>query len=132
MFETVDKAEENLKPTVEVQEETFCPRCGSFLKVTARRGQPLISCPKCGYNKPVPKNETPKQNLHIGRSIEIAVIDKKKEASLRTFPTVNVQCPVCGKNESETWTMAVGGETTNSTITFLRCTSCGNTRRESG
>jgi DNA-directed RNA polymerase subunit M/transcription elongation factor TFIIS len=132
MFETVEKIELNPKPVIDAPQESFCPRCGSFLKVEAKKGHPLLSCLKCGYNKPIGQNQVPKQNIRLRHPSEIAVIDKKEEAALRTFPTVNVQCPVCGKNESETWTVAVGGETANSTVTFFRCTTCGHTRRETG
>ena len=131
MFENL-KTELNPKSVSDVPQENFCPICGSFLKVVGRRGMPLLSCSKCGYNKPFEQNQAPKQNIRLGHSSEIAVIDKKEAAALRTFPTVNVQCPACGKKESETWTVTVGGETTQSAITFFRCTSCGNTRREMG
>jgi DNA-directed RNA polymerase subunit M/transcription elongation factor TFIIS len=110
----------------------FCPQCGALLKIVAPKKAPLLACPKCAYNKPIEQNEVTKQNVHRGHPVEIAVIDKNKEATLRPLPTVIAICPKCGKNKSETWTIAVGGETANSTVTFFRCTTCGHTRRETG
>jgi DNA-directed RNA polymerase subunit M/transcription elongation factor TFIIS len=110
----------------------FCPECGALLKV-ANKSAPALKCPKCKYNKPIQQEEAKqKTNIHQGQPGEIAVIDKKEEATLRPNPTINVLCPKCGKNQSETWTVAVGGETTRSTLTFFRCTTCGTTRRETG
>jgi len=108
----------------------FCPECGALLQV-AKKGATL-RCPKCKYQKPI-KTEEPQQktNIHLGKSVEIAVIDKKT-ASLRQLPTVKIVCETCGHTESETWTVETANETIHSTITFFRCTKCGATRRESG
>ena len=108
----------------------FCPMCGAVLKIVGR-GAPSLSCPKCKYQNPIEQLEaTLKTNVHSGKVVEIAVIDRNGEEALRPLPTVNVVCPTCGKTESETWVVQVGGETTKSTLTFFRCTSCGTTRRE--
>jgi hypothetical protein len=56
----------------------------------------------------------------------------KKAAGLRTFPTIGVICPASGKTGSETWAVPVGSDGTTSSLTFLRCISCGHTRRETG
>ncbi len=110
----------------------FCPECGALLKIT-NKSAPSLKCPKCKYQETIRQKESKqKTNVRQGQPIEIAVIDKTKEATLRPNPTVNVLCPACGKNQSETWTIAVGGETTRSTLTFFRCTTCGTTRRETG
>ena len=131
-FETIERIEENIEPINDASQENFCPRCGSFLKVVGRRGEPLFSCSKCGYSKPLGQNQVPKQNLRQGQHVEIAVVDKEKESALRTFPTVAATCPACGNKVAETWTVAFGAETTPSSVTFFRCTKCGNTRRETG
>ncbi|MCW4019517.1 MAG: RPA12/RPB9/RPC11 RNA polymerase family protein [Candidatus Bathyarchaeota archaeon] len=110
----------------------FCPKCGKLLKITNRKGAPLLSCPKCRYKKLLNQNQTAKHRIHHGRPSEIAVIAKDEESSLRPLPTVNVICPTCGKSESETWVVALGGEVPSSTVTFFRCTKCGKTRREVG
>jgi DNA-directed RNA polymerase, subunit M/Transcription elongation factor TFIIS len=108
----------------------FCPECGALLQVT-KKGTTL-RCPKCKYQKPLKQEETKqKTNIHLGKSVEIAVIDKKT-ASLRQLSTIKIVCPVCGHTESETWTVETANETIHSTVTFFRCTSCGATRREAG
>jgi DNA-directed RNA polymerase subunit M/transcription elongation factor TFIIS len=108
----------------------FCPNCGALLQV-AKKGTTL-RCPKCKYQKPLTQPEMmQKANMHTGKPVEIAVIDKKT-ASLRQLSTIRIVCPVCGHTESETWTVETANETIHSTITFFRCTSCGATRREAG
>ena len=108
----------------------FCPECGALLQVT-KKGTTL-RCPKCKYQKPIKQQETTqKTNIPLGKSVEIAVIDRKA-ASLRQLPTVKVVCPVCGHTESETWNVETANELIHSTVTFFRCTSCGATRREAG
>ncbi len=69
--------------------------------------------------------------VHLGKSVEIAVIDKNA-ASLRQLSTVKVVCLTCGHTESETWNVEAADENIHSTITFFRCTKCGTTRREAG
>lgn len=108
----------------------FCPECGALLKV-ANKGTTL-RCPKCKYKKPLKQGDTTqKTNVHLGKSVEIAVIDKKT-ASLRQLPTVKIVCPECGYTESETWTVETANEAIHATVTFFRCTKCGATRRETG
>jgi DNA-directed RNA polymerase subunit M/transcription elongation factor TFIIS len=108
----------------------FCPECGALLQV-AKKGTAL-RCPKCKYQKPIEKQGTvQKANIHSGKPVEIAVIDKTA-ASLRQLSTVRIVCPVCSHTESETWTVETANETIHASITFFRCTSCGATRRESG
>jgi DNA-directed RNA polymerase subunit M/transcription elongation factor TFIIS len=109
----------------------FCPQCGGLLQVV-KKGTPSLRCPKCKYQKPLEQEDTKqKVKVHCGKSIEIAVIDKKA-ASLRQLSTVNVVCQTCGHTESETWNVEAADETIHSTITFFRCTNCGATKRESG
>jgi DNA-directed RNA polymerase subunit M/transcription elongation factor TFIIS len=132
MFETVEEIVLSPKPVNDVSQENFCPRCGSFLKVVGQRGLPLLSCSRCGYSKPLGENQVSKQNVHRGQPAEIAVVNKEEESALRTFPTVTATCPTCGNKLAETWTVAVGAETTTSSVTFFRCTKCGSTRRETG
>lgn len=107
----------------------FCQECGALLQV-AKKGITL-RCPKCKYQKPIEKETTQKMNVHLGKSVKIAVIDKKA-ASLRHLPTVKVVCPECGHTESETWNVETANETIHATVTFFRCTKCGATRRETG
>jgi DNA-directed RNA polymerase subunit M/transcription elongation factor TFIIS len=111
----------------------FCPNCGTLLKIVPHKIVPSqAACPKCKYAKSINQNEDEKQNIRLKRQLEIAVIDRRDESVLRPFPMVTAICPACGKNKCETWSIAVGGETANSTLTFFRCIACGNTRREAG
>ncbi|MCW3998733.1 MAG: RPA12/RPB9/RPC11 RNA polymerase family protein [Candidatus Bathyarchaeota archaeon] len=108
----------------------FCPKCGALLQV-AKKGAAL-RCPKCKYQEPLKEEETKqKATLRLGKSAEIAVIDRKA-ASLRQLSTVKVVCPICGHTESETWTVETANETIHASVTFFRCTNCGATRRETG
>jgi len=109
----------------------FCPQCGGVL-LLVKKGAPLLKCPKCKYQEPL-RQQVAKQkiNVHLGKSAEIAVIDKQA-ASLRQLPVVKMVCQTCEHNESETWIVEAADETIHSTITFFRCTNCGATRRESG
>jgi DNA-directed RNA polymerase subunit M/transcription elongation factor TFIIS len=109
----------------------FCPKCGALLQVV-KKGNISLQCVKCKYKEPLShEEENQKINVHYGKSIEIAVIDKKT-ALLRQLPTVKVVCQTCGCTESETWNVETANETIHSTITFFRCTNCGTTRREAG
>jgi DNA-directed RNA polymerase subunit M/transcription elongation factor TFIIS len=111
---------------------SFCPNCGKILKVLHKRN-PALQCTKCGYKTEFKPDSKSNYNHKIvnHRFNEIALIDETA-ARLRTFPTVGVICPECGKAGSETWTIPVGSDGTTSSLTFFRCISCGHTRRESG
>ena len=107
----------------------FCPNCKSILKVTGVSA--ALRCQKCGcqveFNGKGGSDH--KLNNDIREKNEIAVISRK-ESGLKTFPVVQFVCPECGKKVSETWTVAVGSEGRTSTLTFLRCISCGYTTRD--
>jgi DNA-directed RNA polymerase subunit M/transcription elongation factor TFIIS len=114
-----------------VTKMNFCPQCGALLQLI-KKGEPSLRCPKCKYQKPLEQEKTKqKVNVSNGKSVEIAVIDRKI-ASLRQLPTVKVVCLTCGHTESEIWNVEAADETIHSTITFFRCTKCGTTKRESG
>jgi DNA-directed RNA polymerase subunit M/transcription elongation factor TFIIS len=110
----------------------FCPQCGALLKI-AKKGSPSLRCPKCKYQEPLEK-ERAIQKIWVknGKAVEIVVVDKDKEATLRVLPTIHVVCEICGNTASETWTVEAADETIHSTVTFFRCTKCKTTRRESG
>ena len=110
----------------------FCPKCGTLLQV-AKKGSPSLRCPKCKYQEPL-KKEAPIQKIWAknGKAVEIAVVDKDKEATLRLLPTIHIVCETCGNTQSETWNVEAANENIHSTVTFLRCTKCKTTRRESG
>ena len=73
-----------------------------------------------------------KIRVRNGKPVEIAVVDKDKEAMLRQLPTIHIVCETCGNTQSETWNVEAADETVHSTVTFFRCTKCKTTRRESG
>jgi DNA-directed RNA polymerase subunit M/transcription elongation factor TFIIS len=110
----------------------FCPKCGALLQV-AKKGSPSLRCPKCKYQEPL-KKEMAIQKIRVrnGKPVEIAVVDKDKEAMLRQLPTIHIVCETCGNTQSETWNVEAADETVHSTVTFFRCTKCKTTRRESG
>jgi len=95
----------------------FCPQCGALFQVV-KKGAPSLRCPKCKFQKPLTRAETKQKiNVHGGKSVEIAVIDKNV-ALLRPLSTVKVVCSTCGHTESETWSVETADETIHSTITF--------------
>lgn len=112
------------------QSLSFCPLCKMLLRTPAG-DHSLLRCKKCGYNSKIEHNVIVKTGRNNRQNIEIAVIDKEK-GNLRTQTTVKTTCEKCGNTESEAWTISVGSEGTTSEITFLRCISCGYTRREVG
>jgi DNA-directed RNA polymerase subunit M/transcription elongation factor TFIIS len=108
----------------------FCPVCKTLLRTVESRPMSL-RCKACGYRANVEQTLVLQTKPIQQRPSEIAVIDKEK-ASLYTQTVVQATCERCGKNESETWTVSVGSEGAVSAWVFLKCTSCGFTRREVG
>ena len=81
----------------------FCPKCGTLLQV-AKKGSPSLRCPKCKYQEPLKKEAAiQKTRVKNGKPVEIAVVDKDKEAMLRLLPTIHLVCETCGNTQSETW-----------------------------
>jgi DNA-directed RNA polymerase subunit M/transcription elongation factor TFIIS len=110
----------------------FCPKCGALLQVT-KKGPPSLRCPKCKHQEPLKKDETTQKiGLKNGKPIEIAVVDKDTEATLRLLPIIHMVCETCGNTQSETWNVETANENIHATVTFFRCTKCKTTRRESG
>ena len=108
----------------------FCPKCQSVLELVHGKSAE-IHCEKCHYRaKLLANNWILKRKIDpsVANRLEIAVVDRQ-EAKLRTFPVIHVICSECNNNTSETWTMAMGSQGTTG-VTFLRCTACGYTRRE--
>jgi len=112
----------------------FCPECGTRLvpkrPKEGKKGNVVLSCPKCGYKKrlaakklePIPKviEHSPQET--------IAVISKE-EQKLRVLPTVRVECPKCSNNLAYVWQVQTRGSDESSTQ-FFRCTKCNHTFRE--
>ncbi len=110
----------------------FCPRCGTRLvstrKKVGKKSILVLSCPKCGYEKPItgiieiaPKIEkTPEERV---------VVIGKDEQKLRTLPTVKIECPRCGNKLAYVWQVQTRGSDESSTQ-FFRCTKCHYTFRE--
>jgi len=113
----------------------FCPKCGSRLTPKKEKSgtetSVVLTCPKCGYTKPVPdKKVEPNITSVIQHNPQqlVAVIGKE-EQKLRTLPTVRIECPKCGNNLAYVWQVQTRGADESSTQ-FLRCTKCSYTFRE--
>ncbi len=109
----------------------FCPKCETRLTGTKKkRGERavlVLSCPKCGYEKPAASATLAKVIEH-GPQKRIAVIGKK-EQKLRVLPTVRMECPKCGNVKAYVWQVQTRG-TDESSTQFFRCTKCNYTFRE--
>ena len=111
----------------------FCPKCGMRLvleqKTANDEGHVLLVCPKCGYKKPVTREEhiTPRVMGHLEQE-RITVISEE-QAKIRTMPMTKVECPKCGNREAYWWMVQTRGADEASTQ-FFRCTKCGYTWRE--
>ena len=107
----------------------FCPNCGSRL-VNKPKNKTSLVCQKCGYQSESSDVKFPYDKLnHEKRPVSGLVILDKKAQSLRVFPIVNMLCPRCGAKTAEVWSMSFGSEN-NSQATFVKCVSCGYTKRE--
>jgi len=111
----------------------FCPNCGTRLtasrKKKGKKQAFLLSCPKCGYQKPAtsPPATLTKTVEHAPQE-QIAVIGKK-EQKLKTLPTVTIECPKCGNRTAYAWQVQTRGMDESATQ-FFRCTKCNFTFRE--
>ena len=111
----------------------FCPKCGTRLKPTRKKGQRkgalMLTCPKCAYKKEAAQPPTvAPQTIERTPQESIAVIGKE-EQKLRTLPTVRIECPKCGNNVAYAWQVQTRGSDESSTQ-FFRCTKCNYTFRE--
>jgi DNA-directed RNA polymerase subunit M len=104
----------------------FCPKCGARLIHDFTDKKPL-HCSKCRYVSKTSK--TKKIQNKIEKEPSVVVIDKKM-LEMKTFPTIEVECPKCKGKIAEVWSMTMGSNE-KSDATFYRCTSCRHTRRES-
>lgn len=114
---------------MKVSTMNFCPKCGALLQVS-KKGSLSFRCPKCKYQEPLRAMQ--RIGVRNGKLVEIAVVDKEKEESLRQLPTIRIVCQTCGNNQSEIWNFEAADETIHSTVTFFRCIKCKTTRREYG
>ncbi len=103
-----------------------------FILTRKRGGEGItyvMSCSKCGYEKPVEKTSLTLVKI-VGPSPResIAIIDREAK-ELRTLPTVRMECPRCKNNLAYVWQVQTRGSDESSTQ-FFRCTKCGYTYRE--
>jgi len=110
----------------------FCPKCGMRLTVVgvATRGTAAVTlrCPSCGYQKRTGSKRVAARVIEPERRESVIVIGKR-EASIKTSPTMKVECPRCGNMEAYVWLVQTRGADESSTQ-FFRCTKCGQTWRE--
>jgi len=111
----------------------FCPKCGMRLTPVRKKEREktvlFLSCPKCGYMKPVTPEATTRPKVIEHPPQERIAIIGKKEQKLRTLPTVKIECPKCGNNLAYAWQVQTRGSDESSTQ-FFRCTKCNYTFRE--
>ena len=109
----------------------FCPKCGTRL-VLKRKGnskEPVLTCPKCGYEKPAETLiPSPRRITEIRPEDHIIVISEK-EQKLKTLPVITIECPKCGNNLAYVWQVQTRSADEASTQ-FFRCVRCGYTWRE--
>jgi len=108
----------------------FCPTCATRLVPRKKKGENriLLSCPKCGYEKPV-KTPIPALRPTERTLQEHVVVIGKEEQKLKTMPIFTVECPKCGNNQAYVWQVQTRGAD-ESTTQFFRCTKCAYTFRE--
>lgn len=110
----------------------FCPNCGTRLVPLQKKHRKfalILSCPKCGYEKPSthPIEIASKAIEHTAQ--ESVIVIGKEEQRLRTLPSVRIECPKCGNNLAYVWQVQTRGSDESSTQ-FFRCTKCNYTFRE--
>jgi DNA-directed RNA polymerase subunit M len=88
----------------------------------------LLTCPKCKYKKPLTKKVTIQRIIEHNAQEDITVIGRK-EAKIRTMPTVKVECQKCSSKEAYWWIVQTRGADESPTQ-FFRCTRCKHTWRE--
>ncbi len=93
-------------------------------------GKVILVCMRCGRKEKMTSND----NFKITERIEhdaardsIPVVDEENE--VKQLPTTTIECPKCGHNEAEWWTMQTRSSDEPETR-FYRCTKCKHTWRE--
>ena len=86
----------------------------------------VLAFPKCGES--TKRSDPMVQKLGTARE-SVVVIGKEHEKSIRTLPTIKVNCQKCENGEAFYWMVQTRGGDEASTQ-FFRCTKCGVTWRE--
>lgn len=103
----------------------FCPKCGSLLRPTEKKGKKVFACPRCGHVAGKGTSMEVKEKISQEKSIE--VVEKEPEIK----PKVKAKCPKCGHDEAYFWTMQTRAADEPETQ-FFKCTKCGHQWREYG
>ena len=99
----------------------FCPKCGSVLIPHKTKDKLIVKC-KCGYKG---EAETAVITEKVEKLREIEVVEEAEG----THPIVDAECPKCGHNKAEHWTIQIRAADEPETR-FYKCTKCGHTWRE--
>ncbi len=93
-------------------------------------GKVELVCMRCGRKEKIKDGE----NFKITEKIEhdaakdsIPVVDQ--ESQVQKHPTTTIECPKCGNDTAEWWTMQTRSSDEPETR-FYRCTKCKHTWRE--
>ena len=106
--------------------EMFCPKCGSLMTPTTKKGKRVLVCKNCNFERPVEGEEWVSE-VELGRKQRVVVIDEKEKFEI--YPKTKIECPKCGYNEAYYWMMQTRGGDEPETR-FYKCVKCGYTWRE--
>ena len=98
----------------------FCEKCGSIMM--SKKGKSVCRCGYVSREKPSQIRE----KITYKRS-EINVVHE----DMNTLPSVEEQCPKCGHNRANYWTMQTRAADEGETK-FLKCENCKHTWRDYG
>jgi len=100
---------------------TFCDKCGSYMKETAKG----LLCPRCGRHLPSKTKAKPtRESPENKRNSSIYVVEEDKEQLAK----VAQPCPNCGHKEAFHWVSNISGEHAGvrreRTVEHFRCAKC--------
>ena len=104
----------------------FCPECGKLLTPKDKKGNTILICSSCGFEKN-PEGSYTKSEAVESQKEDIVVVEKNDE----NLPKTSITCPECSNNEAYYWieqTRAADEAPTR----FYKCTKCSHTWREYG
>ncbi|MFW9995388.1 MAG: transcription factor S [Candidatus Odinarchaeota archaeon] len=113
---------------------SFCEKCGAILMPEKDdNGKVFLVCPKCQNSNEVNRKKDDFLKLGPRKGVEKkkTIIIDKTELDEDAMASVEAQCPKCGHDKAQTWSLQTRSSDEASTI-FFRCTKCGQTWRDYG